>query len=297
MASYNVAVFDPDASGLYEYNCSQKINFSCNFRESWYIPSWAMKYSLEQIVDLYSKEAQKHKDSGTSTIQDIRTRNLEMQAIFGYIKDGMEVLEIGCGNGYTAQSLVERLNVELDAFDFTQELIDIAKLRNLTRAKGKVNFFQHDVLKFEALEKYDLVFTERVLQNLLSWEDQKKALKNVVASLKKGGLFVMEESFWSGLNNLNAARKELDLEPISESWHNLYFHDDQVIETLTDLGTIFIEENCFLSGYYFGSRVLLPALMPQGKTVSSKSILNDYFCSLPPAGNFSPMKILVFKKS
>jgi len=58
----------------------------------------------------------------------------------------------------------------------------------------------------------------------------------------------------------------------------------------------FVEENCFLSGYYFGSRVLLPAVSPRDKQINSSSILNDYFCALPPAGDFSPMKILRFRK-
>lgn len=255
-----------------------------------------MKYSLEQIVDLYSKEAEKHGDSGTSTIQDIRTRNLEIDAIFRYIRDGMDVLEIGCGNGYVAQRLVESFNVNLDAFDFSEELIKIAKNRDLSKAGGKVQFSHQDVLKLEANQKYDLVFTERVLQNLLSWNDQKIALKKIVNSLKKGGLFVMEECFWSGLNNLNAAREELNLDPVPESWHNLYFYDQEVKDCMGDLGAVFVEENCFLSGYYFGSRIVLPALLPKNKAATFKSILNDYFCKLPAAGDFSPMKILVFKR-
>ena len=106
----------------------------------------------------------------------------------------------------------------------------------------------------------------------------------------------MLESFWTGLNNLNAARRELDLEEISESWHNRFFKEEETKDYMESLGCHLADQNCFLSGYYFGSRVLLPALMPKGKPVISKSILNDYFCALPPAGDFAPMKILRFKK-
>jgi hypothetical protein len=59
----------------------------------------------------------------------------------------------------------------------------------------------------------------------------------------------------------------------------------------------YVDQNRFLSGYYFGSRVLLPALLPAGKKATSDSILNDFFCGLPPAGDFSPMKILRFRKT
>ena len=162
--------------------------------------------------------------------------------------------------------------------------------------EAEFNFSPGDVLKLTANQEYDLVFTERVLQNLLDWPAQKIALANILRSLRSGGLFVMEECFWSGLDTLNAARAELDIEPIPESWHNAFFHDRDVIAYMAEIHAEFVEENCFLSGYYFGSRVLLPALLPKGRKASSTSILNDFFCQLPPAGNFSPMKIMVFKR-
>jgi len=254
------------------------------------------KYTTDQILDLYKQEASRHGESGTSTIQDIRTRQLEMQQIFSYVSDGMRVLEVGCGNGYVAAALVTRKAVELDAFDYSDDLVQIAKGREIAGTRGTVRFRRGDILELDAPTTYDLIFTERVLQNLTSWEEQKKALGNIARALKPEGRFVMEECFWSGLNNLNAARQELGLQAIAESWHNLYFHDDKVRDTCDASGLDFVEENRFLSGYYFGSRVLLPALVPEGTKVSSTSILNDYFCALPPAGDFSPMKILVFSK-
>jgi hypothetical protein len=106
----------------------------------------------------------------------------------------------------------------------------------------------------------------------------------------------MLESFWTGLNNLNAARAELGLEPIPESWHNIFFHEDQTKEFMEQIGCRYVDQNCFLSGYYFGSRVLLPALLPEGKKASSTSILNEFFSALPAAGDFCPMKIVRFEK-
>jgi SAM-dependent methyltransferase len=187
-------------------------------------------------------------------------------------------------------------DVELDAFDYSEDMIAIAKTRKIQGAKGRVHFVRRDVLKLDAVEKYDIVFSERCLQNLVSWEDQKKGLNNIARALKHGGEFIMLESFWTGLNNLNAARRELDLEEISESWHNRFFVEDETRMYMESIGCSYVDQNCFLSGYYFGSRVLLPAIMPKGKPVTSKSILNDFFCALPSAGDFAPMKILRFRK-
>jgi SAM-dependent methyltransferase len=255
-----------------------------------------VKFSSKDIVELYRSEATKHGAAGTSTIQDIRTRTLEIEAIFGYLNDGMHVLEVGCGNGYVAEQLVRTFAIDLDAFDYSEDMIAIAKTRDLAGLKGTVSFSQKDILDLDSHDSYDLVFSERCLQNLATWDDQKKGLDNICRSLKKGGVYIMLESFWTGLNNLNAARRELGLQEIPESWHNRFFVEDETITHMDSIGCDYVDQNCFLSGYYFGSRVLLPALLPEGRTATSQSILNDYFSALPPAGDFSPMKILRFRR-
>lgn len=256
-----------------------------------------MKFTTEDILKLYRTEAEKHGQGGTSTIQDIRTRELEIKALFSYIRDGLSILEVGCGNGYVAEALVKIFDVDLDAFDFSKDMVEIAKTRKIQDGKGRVKFAQKDILILDALEKYDVVFSERCLQNLASWDDQKKGLKNIARALKRGGEYIMLESFWTGLNNLNAARRELDLEEIPESWHNRFFVEDETTQYMESVGCRYVDQNCFLSGYYFGSRVLLPAIMPKGKPVTSKSTLNDFFFALPVAGDFAPMKILRFRKN
>ena len=255
------------------------------------------KFTIQQIQDLYASEAANHGTRGTSTIQDIRTRNLEVKAITSFIEDGQKVLEVGCGNGYVAIQLVRAYEIELAAMDFSPELIQQAKSQSLVGARGKVSFSVGDILKLGARETFDVIFSVRCLQNLISWEDQKIALGNIVHALKPGGEYIMEESFWTGLNNLNEARAELDLEAVPESWHNIFFQEEKTKEFMATVGCPYVDQLPFLSGYYFGSRVLLPALMPKGKKVTSASRLNDYFIHLPPGGDFCPMKILRFRRT
>jgi len=255
-----------------------------------------MSLKQHQILEHYRSEAIKHRLEGTSTIQDIRTRRLEIEAIFSYVRDGMRILEVGCGNGYTAQALVERFAVELDAIDLSADLIALAKERRIENARGKVTFALADIMTLDGTGRYELIFTERCLQNLTSWNDQKIALGNIARALRPAGEFVMLESFHTGQDQLNAARKELDLPPVEPSWYNLWFDEQATVDYMAGIGCEYVDQNRFLSGYYFGSRVLLPAMMPRGKSVSSQSVLNDYFCHLPPYGDFCPMKIVRFRK-
>jgi SAM-dependent methyltransferase len=254
------------------------------------------KFTIADIRQLYASEAEKHGTSGTSSIQDLRTRHLEVGAISSYLRDGLRVLEIGCGNGYVAAQLVQKFDIDLEAFDFSDELIELAAAQPLAAPRGRVTFYVGDVLNSDRQNAFDIIFSIRCLQNLTSWESQKIGLANVARALRVGGHYIMDESFWTGLNNLNEARRELDLEPIPESWHNTFFHEEQTIKFMQDLGCTYVDQNAFLSGYYFGSRILLPALMPKGKKVISSSRLNDYFAHLPAVGDFSPMKILRFRR-
>ncbi|MCC7168610.1 MAG: class I SAM-dependent methyltransferase [Rhodospirillales bacterium] len=255
-----------------------------------------MKFSREQIREHYRHEAEKHGAEGTSTIQDMRTRLLELAALAPYLRDGFRVLEIGCGNGFMSYEAAKLYDIDIDAFDASEEMVALAKGRDIRSIRGRLGFFVGDVLTFDRRAVYDLAFSVRCLQNLLSWDEQQKALANVARSLKPGGEYLMEECFLTGLNNLNAARAELDLPAIPEAWHNVFFDEANTIAFMETQHCRVIEQNCFLSGYYFGSRVLLPALLPAGKKATSASILNDYFAALPPAGDFAPMKIIRFRK-
>ena len=254
------------------------------------------KFTTEDIQKLYSSEAAKHKVAGTSTIQDMRTREMEVAAVALYLRDKQHALEVGCGNGYVASRLVTQFDIDLEAFDFSPALIGFAQQQDLSAARGRASFAVGDILSYAKQDAFDLVFSVRCLQNLVSWEDQKRGLRNVVAALKVGGEYIMEECFWTGLNNLNEARAELALDPIPESWHNNFFHEPETISFMESIGCRYVDQNPFLSGYYFGSRVLLPALAPKGKKITSGSRLNDYFAHLPPAGDFCPMKILRFRR-
>ena len=158
---------------------------------------------------------------------------------------------MGCGNGFTAVALARDLDVAIDAFDLSEDLIALARRQPVDGLTGTVAFAVNDLLGLDARDVYDAVYTERALQNLLGWEEQKRALEAIDRALKPGGRFIMLECFHTGLKNLNAARAEFDLEPIAEPWYNRFFVESDVIGHMAGIGCRLVEQNCCLSGYYF----------------------------------------------
>lgn len=255
-----------------------------------------MAFNEEMILQVYHEQAHKYGDQGESTIVDMRIRRLEMQAIWQYIEENQSILEVGCGNGFVAEEMVKNFPVDLHAIDFAPEMIAIARNREIDNGPGKVRFEQANILEFAGFEQYDLIFTERCLQNIMDWELQKVALSNIAHALKKNGKFIMLESFTDSFQYLNKARQELDLPEITVPYHNLAFDVELVKEHLGQWLT-FEHENRFLSGYYFGTRLLYPSILPPGKEPDNNSVIKDYFVGFPNHGDFSPMKILCFTKS
>lgn len=248
------------------------------------------------IREHYAKQAEKFGASGRITISDINIRNLEINALLNYLEDAKKVLEIGCGNGYTATKIVQQRNIDLVAIDTSSELIRIAKERTMVDMKGKVHFEVGDILHMNFADKsFDGVFTERCLINIDDWEEQKGALAEIARVLKIGGLFIMLECFTDGWRNMNEARAEFGLKEIPQPWHDLFFDKEEVVRFMSSKFEL-LEENNFLSTYFFGSRVLYPALLPKGQEPRYDSQINSFFAQLPSFGNFASIKILLFRK-
>ena len=180
-----------------------------------------------------------------------------MLALEKYIKPGQKVLEIGCGNGVTAIHLAKNCKLKITASDYSQEMIKEAKkLAQDQKLKGSVEFKCLDVTFLKKSKaRYDLIYTERVIINLLTWKEQKKAIQNICGLLKRGGFFLMLENSADGLKKINAFRKCIGLNAIQAPWHNRYLND-QEIQSLKIKGIKLDNIDYYSSVYYFLSRIV-----------------------------------------
>jgi ubiquinone/menaquinone biosynthesis C-methylase UbiE len=256
----------------------------------------------EVIKEHYKVQAAKHKDSPLSTMEDPITRQKEVAIIENFFqlpsvqKKCKDVLEIGCGNAYTLNILQPRYpNYNFTGLDFSEDLLTIARSRNLPGVK----FEQGDArnLQFKD-ESFDVIYTERCIINLMTWEEQQMALEQMHRVLRKGGYLLFMESFTEGYNNLNKARNELGLDSIPMPHHNLYF-DKELFEPLIAEKFEILEEETiprnFLSSHYFTARVLHP-LLTKGDPFMKNTEFVKFFSFLPPSGCYSPIEVYILKK-
>jgi ubiquinone/menaquinone biosynthesis C-methylase UbiE len=229
---------------------------------------------------------------------DVIAKELEIKAIAEYVSDGMRLLEVGCGNGFTAIELARRYDIEIFAFDFAEKMIDAAKsMLTGQQLKGSVTFRVGDIRHLSDIsQKFDLIYTERVLINLPDWPTQKQSIINIIELLSAGGLYVMCENSQDGLDKINVLREAVGLPKVEPPWHNCYFRDKD-IETITLPRVILENVNCYSSTYYFLSRVVNAYLSAQeGKEPRYDAPVNQLALKLPSIGDFSQGKIWLWRK-
>lgn len=191
---------------------------------------------------------------------DFGIKNFEMDTLQKYIKDDMSILDIGCGSGTSAFYFASKNNIDITGLDFSSKMIEQAKI-DLEKKKfdnAKMRFFVEDIKNISNSQnisgkQYDLVMTERVIINLASWDEQRKAITDIMKYVKPGGYYLMCENLQEGLDNLNNLRKKMNLGLIDKPWHNRYLSIDE----MNNLDGIDIEDCIdFSSTYYFFSRII-----------------------------------------
>jgi len=231
--------------------------------------------------------------------RDLIAKQLEIEAIAGYVSDGMRILDVGCGNGITAIELAHRYRVDVTGIDFSQEMIFAAKEFAASRElKGSVSFRLGDLSELPGFsEKFDLVYTERALINLSDWTSQKRAILDIAELLAEGGLYLMCENSRDGLEKINELRARISLPPITPPWHNRYLRDAELAEI--DHPGIRLEGiNFYSSTYYFLSRVVNAWLAAQeGKDPDYEAPVNQLALHFPPLGDLGQGRIWLWRKT
>lgn len=102
-----------------------------------------------------------------------------------YIKTGMKVLDVGCGNGRLFELFKDK-NVDYSGIDNCARLIQIAQ------AKYGPHFTEGDILALPFQQpEFDIAFMLAVLHHIPGEEYRLTVLKNINKTLKPGGYLMM----------------------------------------------------------------------------------------------------------
>lgn len=107
-----------------------------------------------------------------------------------YLKDGIKVLDLGCGNGRLV-SLLKDYKIDYVGSDISESLLNYAKKQE----KGKINefrFVESDMMKLDfPKESFDIIFMIASFHHLENKKQRLELLQNMNFWLKKDGILVM----------------------------------------------------------------------------------------------------------
>lgn len=220
----------------------------------------------------------------TAGTQDLILKQLEQRAILQAIHNpqAIRILEVGCGRGETARKVFEDCwTSTLLAIDSSPEMIAHAS----EHANTSLRFEVGDVMD-PPQGPFDIIYSQRCLINLPSWEAQKQAIDAIADRLVPGGKFLMCEHSQDGFDFINDVRVDCGLEPMpvvmlpDGTPRNRYLRDGQLglVRSLR-----LVECQCFSSNYYFLSRIVNARLaQDRGDAPQYDSEINRLALSLEP---------------
>lgn len=225
---------------------------------------------------------------------DINMKQIEINTVSKFINPYDYVLDVGCSNGSSTKELQSKVNACFHGIDYSEKAINKAKLKQ----NDKLTFSCCNILDFEMNSVFDKVISIRCIINLMNSDDQIKAIKNIHTSLKPDGIYIMNECFIDGFENLNRARILFGLKPLPTPKHNNYI-DNNIFEE--KLNTLFNVKKIIkhASLYYIGTRVF-QYLSKDDEPNESNTVLHKFFGNYGfetnNSGDFSPNKVYILKK-
>jgi len=273
------------------------------------------------ILDHYDSEAESYGLDPNSTMLDVVVRERETELIGRFVNlavgsiraqgisdTDISICDVGCGNGYTLMTLsLQYPDITFRGFEFSPSMRALAESRFISTPG--VSISKGDVRSIDATDAvFDIVVCQRVLINLLDPVDQTSGLAELARVIRPGGHLLSIEAFQEPLIELNLARDEFDLTPLTAAHHNLYLSSDfytqqqslvPIISSTLEPGLPgdFLPSN-FLSSHYFVSRVLHPLALGPDRPFSRNSRFVDFLTNSidRPIGDYAPIKAHAFRK-
>ena len=192
----------------------------------------------------------------TISLLDKNLRKLETDFVLSQIKASDEIADVGCGDGESTVQYATKARTCL-ALEHSNHLRAKAAERFTAAALTNVTLVGGDALDLSAYaNKFDLVVSQRVVINFMTWEEQKQVLQNIRSTLRQSGRYIMIENTFEGFDAMNEVRRAVGLKNVPlHDWHNHFLHYDQLMEFLK--GKFTVEKTHTFNLYYLLTRVFV----------------------------------------
>ncbi len=211
----------------------------------------------DHILNFWDSQAETFGGEHSASWGDHYVIDLEIKMIGEFIKEGDNILDVGCANGYSTMHHLDKNIASITGVDFSEAMVREAQKKRVKSAfESKICFEVGDVrkLRFDS-GTFDFVYTTRTLINLPTWQEQMTGILECIRVCKKGGTVLISEAFWEPLVLLNSIRALRSLAPLVENDFNRYLKKKK-LETFFSSRNIRFEAREFSSIYYLGSRFL-----------------------------------------
>src|SRR6266404_1566881 len=192
----------------------------------------------------------------TISLLDQNLRKLETDFALSQIRASDEMADFGCGGGESTVQYAAKARSCL-ALEHSNHLRAKAAERFAAAGLTNVTLVGGDALDLSAYaNQFDLVMSQRVVINFMTWEEQKQVLQNIRSALRPGGRYVMIENTFEGFEAMNTVRRAAGLPNVPlHDWHNYFLHHDLFMEYLE--GKFVIEKTHTFNLYYLLTRVFV----------------------------------------
>ncbi len=254
------------------------------------------------IKDHWENQAKSFKDSYKASWGDNFMIDLEIETLGKHFSKKDDVLDVGCGNGYsTIQQHKNRCPKTITGVDFAENMISEAnKSKKQLDLGDNIRFELGDVRSLRFVDNsFDVVYTTRILINLPNWPEQIQALNECLRVVKPGGKVVLSEAFWEPLVLLNSLRALKQLPPLVEHDFNRYLKKEK-LESYLRKRNIKYEVDDFSSVYYLGSRFLRELVTDVSQYPEYTNPINKIFYEIEKqfsGGGFGIQQMYILYKS
>lgn len=260
--------------------------------------------SAAEIREHWSSQAACHGLNPASSWSDWRAIELEIAAVLRHLDLRLNVLDAGCGSGYSSARYAEFAESKVLGVDYVPLMIAHALERRAQlpdQIAERLEFRVGDVRALELSdESFDCVVATRVVINLNERAEQRRALQEFARVLRPGGLLLLSEATEQGLERLNTLRGEWGLPPIPVPAFNVYL-DEGLVEEDAAPGLDLERIENFASSYFVATRVLKPLLTRVAEievdVADPSAEFNRWAAQLPAAGDYGTQKLFVFRKA